>query len=58
MKNEDWSAGTPACMSAKHEKGPTLSNHHRPTPLNRAALEAGMPALQSLCSALVEAGDA
>ena len=44
----DWSAGIPACMSAKHE------NAWRPriisvtTPLNYAALQAGMPAVQSI----------
>jgi hypothetical protein len=34
-------------MSAEHEKAPALSNYHHPTPLNDAALQAGMHAFQS-----------
>jgi hypothetical protein len=34
-------------MSAKHEKALALSNYRRFTPLKHAALQAGMPAVQS-----------
>ena len=43
----DWSAGIPACMSAKHEKALAILGGSDSTPLNYAALQAGMPALQS-----------
>jgi hypothetical protein len=47
LSKDDWSTGIPAGMSAKHEKALILSNQRRLTPLKNAALQAGMPALQS-----------
>ena len=44
----DWTAGIPAGMSAKHEKKIMVRRCRRLTPLKNAALQAGMPAVQSL----------
>jgi len=44
----DWSAGIPACMSAKHENASRPRIINVTTPLNYAALQAGMPAVQSV----------
>jgi len=44
----DWNAGIPACTSPlRPMSASVLSNHNRFTPLEAAAWQAGMPALQS-----------
>jgi len=44
----DWTAGIPACMSAKHEKAPRQSRAEKFDAAEATALQARMPAVQSV----------
>jgi hypothetical protein len=48
MCDNDWTAGIPACLTSpfRSMSAWVLSNHDRFTPLEAAAWQAGMPAVQ------------